>query len=66
MEKDQSKEFVVDDDKELPKVGIYVDIDYFRKEFSPHTTQRNVLDFIDKGVKKADSISKLIAGWTTK
>ncbi len=65
MEKSQSKEMVIDDEK-LPKTGIYVDVDYFRKEFSPHTTQKNILDFIDKGIKKADDVSKLIVKWTAK
>ena len=66
MEKAQSKELVVDDEKKLPKTGIYVDVDYFRKEFSPHTIQRNVLDFIDKAIQKSDAVSKLIAEWTAK
>lgn len=65
MEKSQSKEFVIDD-KELPSAGVFVDVDYFRKEFSPHTTQRNILDFLDKGIDKAEKIKTLIAGWTTK
>jgi hypothetical protein len=66
MEKSQSKEMVVDDEDKLPKTGIYVDIDYFRKEFSPHITQKNVLDFVDRGIQKADTVSKLIAEWTAK
>lgn len=66
MEKAQSKEMVVDDEEKLPTTGIYVDVDYFRKEFSPNITQRNILDFIDKGAQKADSISKLISEWTAK
>ena len=66
IEKSQSKEMVINDDKKLPKTGIYVDVDYFRKEFSPHTTQKNILDFIDKGIQKADEVSKLIADWTAK
>ncbi|OJI06584.1 hypothetical protein BK004_02790 [bacterium CG10_46_32] len=66
MEKDQSKEMVLNDEEELPTTGVYIDVDYFRKEFSPHTTQKNILEFVDKGIQKADKISKLIAGWTTK
>ena len=66
MEKDQSKEMIMDDEEKLPTNGIYVDVDYFRKEFSPYITQRNILDFVDKSIKKADSVSKLIARWTAK
>ncbi len=65
MEKNQSKEFLLDDD-ELPEAGIFVDVDYFKKEFSPHITQKNVLDFIDTGVDKAGDVKDLIAGWTAK
>lgn len=65
MEKSQSKGFLIDD-KELPASGIYVDTDYFRKEFSPHITQKNVLDFVDKGIDKAEKIKDLVAGWTAK
>lgn len=65
MEKSQSKEFLIDNE-ELPASGIYVDTDYFRKEFSPHIIQKNVLDFVDKGIDKAEKIKDLIAGWTAK
>lgn len=63
MEKSQSKEFITGDE-ELPSVGVFLDVDYFRKEFSPYTTQRNILDFIDKGINKAEEVKTLIAGWT--
>jgi len=65
MKKSQSKEFLIDSE-ELPASGIYMDIDYFKKEFSPHITQKNVLDFADKGIDKAEKIRDLIAGWTAK
>jgi hypothetical protein len=65
MEKIQSKEFLLDDD-ELPEAGIFVDVDYFKKEFSPHIIQKNVLGFIDTGSDKAENIKDLIAGWTVK
>ena len=63
MKKSQSKKFLIDDEK-IPTSGIYVDTDYFRKEFSPHITQKNVLDFVDKGINNAAKIKDLIAGWT--
>lgn len=66
MEKAQSKEMVVGDEDKLPKTGIYVEVDYFRKEFSPHTTQKNVLDFVDKGIQKSATVSELISEWTAK
>lgn len=66
MEKAQSKDMFGYDEEKLPKTGVYVDVDYFRKEFSPHTTQRNLLDFIDRGIQKAELIRKLIADWTVK
>lgn len=65
MEKSQAKEFLIDTE-ELPASGIYVETDYFRKEFSPHITQKNVLDFVDKGIDKAEKIKDLITGWTVK
>jgi hypothetical protein len=64
MEKAQSKEQFMDDD-ELPSAGVYVDVDYFRKEFSPHVSQRNIFDLLDKSISKAENIKKLIADWTT-
>jgi len=54
------------DDEELPEAGIYVDIDYFKKNFLHTLTQKNVLDFIDTGIEKAGNIKDLIAGWTAK
>ena len=63
MEKKQLKEFALDAN-ELPESSIFVEVDYFRKEFSPHITQKNVLELIEKGLEKArkikDEISKMI------
>ncbi len=59
MEKKQSKEFVMDAD-ELPETGVYIDVDYFRKEFSPYITQKNIMDLIDRGVEKAKEIKNEI------
>jgi hypothetical protein len=60
MEKKQSKEFVLDAD-ELPESSIFIDVDYFRKEFSPHITQKNVLELIEKGLEKAKKIKEEIS-----
>jgi hypothetical protein len=59
MEKIQSKEFIINDE-ELPDAGIYIDVDYFRKELSPYITQKNVLEFLDKGIEKADKVKSVI------
>ena len=66
MEKAQSKDLFWENLEHLPATGIYVDIDYFKKEFSPHTTQKSVLDFVDKGIGKASKVSKLISDWIVK
>jgi hypothetical protein len=63
MKKKQLKEFALDSD-ELPESSIFIEVDYFRKEFSPHITQKNVLELIERGLEKAqkikDEISKMI------
>ena len=60
MDEKQSKEFAMDAN-ELPDASIYIDVDYFRKEFSPYVTQKNILDLIDKGVEKAKEVKKEIS-----
>ncbi|MBU2540267.1 hypothetical protein KJ786_03905 [Patescibacteria group bacterium] len=60
MEKKEYKEFLMDA-SELPATGIYIDIDYFRKEFSPHVIQKNIFDLIDRGIAKAKEIEKEIS-----
>ncbi len=66
MEKTQSKEILAGEFEELPEAGLYVDLDYFRKEFTPYITQKQVFEFIDKGIKKGEEINKLLADWATK
>ncbi|MEX1014383.1 MAG: hypothetical protein WDZ80_04450 [Candidatus Paceibacterota bacterium] len=60
MEKEQLKQFFGDID-DLPDSAIYIDVDYFRKDFSSEMRQRNVLEFIENGVKRAKSISDTIS-----
>lgn len=60
MEKEQLKQFFGDID-DLPDSAIYIDVDYFRKDFSSEMKQRNVLEFIESGVNKAKSIADIIS-----
>lgn len=43
--------------------GIFLDIDYFKKEFSPHTNQRNVIDFLRQGIKKSEQLYATLNEW---
>jgi len=60
MEKEQLKQFFGDIDN-LPDSALYVDVDYFRKDFSSEMKQRNVLEFVETGTNKAKSIAETIS-----
>jgi hypothetical protein len=63
MEREQSKQFFGEID--LPPTGIFVNIDYFRKNLSPHISQKMVLQLLNEGVEKARSVAVLIVDWVT-
>lgn len=58
MEREQAKQRL--GELELPPVGFFVDVDYFRKNFSPDIKQKNVLDLLKDGVEKAKLVTTLI------
>lgn len=45
------------------EAGIYVEVDYFRKEISPNIIVKHVISFVNDGTKKADSIANQIVEW---
>lgn len=61
MQKKQSKNFF---EEKAFESGIYVDIDYFKKEVSPHIIQKHVISFIEDGMAKAKSLARQIFEWT--
>ena len=65
MEKGQSQQFF-GDDEDLPQSAIYIDVDYFRRDFSSDLRQRNVLEFIDTGVNKSKNIADTIVSLVNK
>jgi len=63
MNKEQAKgEFEIDE-KLLPESVVFLDVDYFRNEVSPHITQKNVFGLVDLGIKKAEEIKDLLYDW---
>ncbi|KKN57083.1 hypothetical protein LCGC14_0565550 [marine sediment metagenome] len=48
------------DATDLPAVGLFVDVDFFRENLSQHTTVTTMLGLLRRGVKKAQGIADLI------
>ena len=65
MEKKQALE-QYGDEEEIPETAIFVDVDYFQSEFERGFGQRQLLQFIDEGVRKGKEINDLICKWVTK
>lgn len=59
MEKEQAKQSF-GEIEEIPESGIFLDVDYFRKDFSSYIKQKDVLDFVKKAVDKSDDIKNTI------
>ncbi len=59
MKKSQARG-IFGEEEELPKIGVFVDVDYFESDFKYTVRQKNVFDLIKKGIAKADEINKLI------
>ncbi len=60
MEKKQSKNIFGDNAFES---GIYLEVDYFKEEISPHIIQKHTIQFVQNGIKKANSIAEQITEW---
>ncbi len=60
MEDKQSKDIFGDS---AFKSGVFLDIDYFKKEISPHIIQKHVVSFIEEGIKKANTVLQQITQW---
>lgn len=63
MYREQS-EAIFDKIKDLPKFGVYVDVDFFKKDFLSIVKKEEVQAFIEKGLKKTEEINDLIQGMT--
>jgi len=59
MKRKQASQFLIKE-KGLPRTGIFVGVDFFRKELEIGTRQKDILKFIDLGVEKARNIKRLI------
>lgn len=57
MEDKQSKDIFGD---KAFKAGVFLDVDYFRKEISPHIIQKHVVSFVEDGIKKANTVMQQI------
>lgn len=44
----------------MSKPGIFLDVDYYGTEFSPNIKQKNVKEFIEIGLNKADEVKKVL------
>ena len=47
----------------LPAVGLYVSVDFFRTDFPNQNTTTTILELLRRGIKKAQGIADLIAPW---
>ena len=66
MKKEQSKGFFPElEEDDLPDVGIYVDVDYFTKNFQKQSRVSHIYELIDKGVAKAREVNDLIISWVS-
>lgn len=53
MEKEQFNQFLKTQE-DIFDNGVFIDFDYFKQEFSPHIKQKDIIDFLKLGVKKAN------------
>ncbi len=58
----QKKEFeqFIDVPEDVFDSGIYIDVDYFTTEISPNIRQKDLFEFIEKAVGKAETVSENI------
>lgn len=63
MEQEQMKIFFQENsEEELPDTCVYVEIDYFKKDFKPFLKQKDIFKILDEGVNKSKEISSSVAG----
>jgi hypothetical protein len=61
MRKEQAAHFFGECD--LPPVGIFVDVDFFRKDLSPHVTPKNIAELLHNGISKGRGIATRLVSW---
>lgn len=65
LKKEQYKMFFKNFDETLEQ-GLFLDLDYYNKDVSPNIRQKEVMDFVDKGIEKGDKLIKLFnTQWLT-
>lgn len=65
MEKKEFSNLVKNQD-EIFDNGVFLDFDFFKEKFSPYTKQKDIVDFLKLGVKKAENALSVISGWIIK
>ncbi|MDO8505040.1 MAG: hypothetical protein Q7S48_00440 [bacterium] len=61
MEREQTKIFFDENpDEDLPNTCVYVEVDYFKKDFKPSVKQKDIFKIIDDGISKSEEISSSI------
>lgn len=61
MEKKQFIQiFKEEDGEDFFADGLFLDVDYFKQEFSPYTKQKDVINFMKAGVKKAETVLSVV------
>jgi len=65
MKKEEFKS-IFNESKPTFKAAYFIDVDFFREEFSQHITQKNLLAFIETGLSKTIKIQKKIYNNLTK
>lgn len=49
----------------LPDAGIYVEVDFFRKNFPQQMKATNVLELLGEGLRRSKELTTLISNWIT-
>lgn len=63
MEKEQFGQFL-ETEEDIFENAVFIDFDYFKQEFSPYTKQKDIIDFLKMGVKKANEAQVAITELT--
>jgi hypothetical protein len=47
-------------EENIPDTGIYVEVDYFKKDFSPSVKQKEIFKLLDDGIAKSEDVASSI------
>lgn len=63
MDREQAKMFFDgNSDEEIPETCVYIEVDYFKKDFKPSIKQKDIFKILDDGIAKSEEISSSITG----